>query len=115
VALFAVPQLLKMYEDAFPNSAVLFRFLPTKVLKTVILLVVGALWAGFVFGRIHDPRELIGYSFIPLSLPGVFHSLVELFGRQGREWPRNWAVRLLGACIVVAGVLLATGTVTVHV
>jgi hypothetical protein len=111
--LFVLPQLLKMFEDRFPNSAALFHFIPTKVLKTVILLIVGALWAGFVFGRIHDPRKLIGYSFILLSLPGLLQSFAELIGRKGKEWPKNWTTRFIGAGIVVTGVLLATGTVTV--
>jgi hypothetical protein len=114
VALFVLPQVLKMTEDHFPNSTLLFRFIPTKVLKTVVLLVVGALWVGFVFGRIHDPRKLVGYSFILLSIPGLLYSIVELFGRDGSELPRNWAARIVGVSIVVAGVLLATGIVTVQ-
>jgi hypothetical protein len=37
----------------------------------------------------------------------------ELFARRGPAWPRNWTTRLLGVIVVVFGVLLATGTITI--
>lgn len=112
-ALFLVPECLRIYKQALPNSRTLFKVLPRGLTKTVFLLVVGGLWGAFVLSQFHSSQQIIRDSFVLVSVPGT---IVATLGTLGRDGPRpeiHWRERVLGALVLTAGVLLVLGVVSV--
>jgi hypothetical protein len=107
VTLFLVPQILKVFEDRFPNFTGIHRGLPKGIVKTVLMLIVGAVYAGVVFHRHRAPADLIADAFVLLSLPGLLLSLLDLIGREGPVRDMRWVERFAGAGVLVLGVFLA--------
>ncbi|MFF5225922.1 MBG domain-containing protein [Dactylosporangium sp. NPDC000521] len=108
-ALFLVPQVLSVYEDAFPNKPKLFRFLPKRVVKTVFMMLVGTVSGLALAWLLDDPAARIVNGFVLLSLPGLVFSLVELFGREGEEREQTWRRELAGGAVVAVGIAAALG------
>ena len=98
--LFAVPQVLSIYERSFPNSIKLHGLLPAGVLKTLVMLVIGAYFGKLVFSILDDPESMLRNGFLLMSLPGLALSLVGLFGHDGPDPKWTWPRQLLGAAIV---------------
>lgn len=107
--MFCVPQVLKIYEDRFPNVAGLYAALPRGVVKVLVFLVIGKLLGSWLEGRLDDPVRFIAVGFVVLSLPGLFESLLSLFGREGAEVEHNWAIRIAGTGAVCVTALIAGG------
>ncbi|MDQ1415188.1 MAG: hypothetical protein QOF81_801 [Acidimicrobiaceae bacterium] len=116
-AFFAIPVLLRLWSDRFPNFPRLYAVIPRGVLRTVVMLVVGTVLGAFVAGRLHDQnhRQIIRESFVILSIPGLVISLLQIFGRQGPGPPRiHWLPeKLLGAVLVATGILFVVGAIKV--
>ncbi|GAA1531445.1 hypothetical protein GCM10009827_056460 [Dactylosporangium maewongense] len=108
-ALFLVPQVLGVYEDAFPNKPRLFRVLPKRVVKTVFMMLVGTVSGLALAWLLDDPAARIVNGFVLLSLPGLVFSLVELFGREGEEREQTWRRELAGGAVVAVGIAAALG------
>ncbi|MET7425961.1 MBG domain-containing protein [Dactylosporangium sp. NPDC005555] len=108
-ALFGVPQVLSVYEDAFPNLPKLFGFLPKRIVKTVFMMLVGTLSGLALAWLIDDPASRIVNGFVLLSLPGLVFSLIELFGREGEERSQSWRRELAGGAVVAVGIAAAFG------
>jgi hypothetical protein len=106
-ALFAIPQVLSIFERRFRNIPSLYRILPRGFLKVVVTLVVARLLGSLVLGAIHDHRDAV--AFVLLAIPGVVLSLLDLVGREGEEPPLRWWRRLTGAVVLVAGVVVVLG------
>lgn len=113
LALFAIPLLLIVFQERLPNSRVMYRWLPTNVVKVLIMLIIGTLWALVVFGAIENATDLIAYSFLLLAVPGAIFLVLRAFGREGTGWTKTWPLRFAGVAVVVTTVLLATGTIKI--
>jgi hypothetical protein len=50
-------------------------------------------------------------SFVILALPGFVLALLPVFGREGDAPPTGWGKRVAGIAILVAGILLALGSI----
>jgi hypothetical protein len=109
--MFCVPQVLKIYEDRFPNVAGLYAVLPRGVVKVLVFLVIGKLLGSWLEGRIDDPLALIAAGFVLLSVPGLVESVLSLFGREGTEVEHTWGVRLAGTGAVAVTALIASGAI----
>lgn len=107
--LFLVPQVLSVYEDAFPNAPKLFRVLPKRIVKAVVMMLVGTLSGLALAWLLDDPAARIVNGFVLLSLPGLVFSLVELFGREGDERTQSWPRELAGGAVVAVGIAAALG------
>jgi hypothetical protein len=108
--LFALPQVLGIYENSFPNSARLQAVLPEGVLKILVMLLIGTFFGRLVFSILDDPARMLRDGFVLMSLPGLALSLVALFGRDGPDRKWTWPRQLLGAAIVAVTVgLVLTG------
>lgn len=105
-ALFVLPQVLSIYEDAFPNFERLHRLLPVGVFKTLLMLIVGALFGELVFSILKQPESMLRNGFVLLSLPGLALSLIGLFGHDGPDPHWTWKTQVLGVGIVVVTVYL---------
>lgn len=101
--LFAVPQVLSIYERSFPNSERLNRLLPSGIVKVLVMLVIGSVFGKLVFSILEDPESMLRNGFILMSLPGLALSLIGLFGHDGPDPTWTWPRQLLGV-----GVLLVT-------
>jgi hypothetical protein len=111
-ALFAVPQILGIYESRFPNSERLHRVLPGGIAKTVLMLFVGQ-WFFIQFHERVSSAHLLTYGFVILGLPSLAFSALELVGRDGEDPDETWLHRLAGLGILLLGVLFVLGIVTI--
>lgn len=107
--LFLVPQVLSVYEDAFPNVPKLFRVLPKRIVKTVFMMFVGTLSGLALAWLLEDPASRIVNGFVLLSLPGLVFSVIELFGREGDTPEQTWRRELAGGAVVAVGIAAAFG------
>ena len=110
-ALFAVPQVLRIYENRFPNSERLYRLIPGGIVKTVLMLFVGA-WFFSEFAHRFSSTHLLTYGFVILGLPALMFAVLELIGRDGEERQETWLQRFVGLGVLILGVLFVFGRVT---
>jgi hypothetical protein len=116
-ALFALPQLVKIHDQAFPNRPVIYAVLPRGITKTVLMLFVGKWFGTLVADRISDPTQLILDGFILLTVPGLVLSLLDVSGRDPADPPepastlRTVAQHVAGAALVVLGIAFVFGRI----
>ncbi len=111
--LFVLPKILELFADRFPNSPRLYRALPSGIVETVLMLVVGGVFAAIVLGHLSSGQDAIRDAFVLLSLPGLALSLLGLLGREGAERELRWREELLGIPILAFGVLLVLGVISI--
>lgn len=102
--LFAVPQLLSIYERKFPNSVRLHGLLPAGIVKVLFMLVIGSLFARLVFSILDDPDTMLRNGFILMTIPGLVLSALGLFGHDGPDPKWTWPRQALG--VVILGAIL---------
>jgi hypothetical protein len=112
-AMSLLPSLASLYQEKFPNVPKLYRAIPAKILKIVVMSIVGSLWAGLVFSYLYHGHNLVADSFVVLSIPGFVESIIELFGREGDPWKMTWSMRFGGVFVFALGVALTIGWVTI--
>lgn len=109
--LFIVPQFLEFFADRFPNSRKLHTALPHGIVQIVLLLFVTGYLGVLAVDRFRDSLELIRWSFLLLSLPGFVFATLDLFGREGPEYPLRWRHQILGVLILSIGILFVLGVI----
>jgi len=116
-AFFALPILLRLWSDRFPNSPKLYAVIPRGILQTVVMLVIGTALGTFVAAHLtgENNSQIIRDSFVILSLPGLAIALLQMFARDGPGPPQiHWAAeKLLGAVVIAIGIAFVIGAVTV--
>ena len=116
-AFFAVPILMKLFNEHLPNVPKLYAVLPRGILGTVFMLAVGTVFGALVAAQLSSANHLvvIRESFVLLSLPGLVIAILQQFGRDGPEAPKiHWVPeKILGAAVVTLGALLAIGVIKV--
>ena len=111
-ALFVLPKILGLFADRLPNSPRLYRALPSGIVETVLMLVVGGVVAAILLGYLTNGQDAIRDSFVLLSLPGLALALLGLLGREGAERELRWREQLLGIPLLAFGVLLVVGVIS---
>ncbi|WP_332666881.1 hypothetical protein [Aeromicrobium sp.] len=102
--LFVLPQLLSIYERSFPNSARLQGVLPRGILKVLVMLVIGSIFAKLVYSILDDPDSMLRNGFLLMTIPGLVLSALGLFGHDGPDPTWSWPRQALG--IVILGAVL---------
>jgi len=109
VLLFALPLIMGIFEDRFPKSAAVQKWMPTGIIEMLAMTIVGYFLARVVQNRYPSARTYVLLSFVILSIPGLILKLLTLFGKDGaKDWRVTKygvkAYRILG--VVVLGALI---------
>lgn len=111
-ALFALPQVLKIWDAKLPNFPKLHRVVPAGLVKLTGLVVAGLLISDMLKSRIDDPAKMAATGFVVLAIPATVQGLLGLIAREGPKPQQTWAHRAVGAILVIiAGAALYTLTV----
>ncbi|MEA2189975.1 MAG: hypothetical protein QOI73_96, partial [Solirubrobacteraceae bacterium] len=109
-ALFAVPQVVAVFEHLFPGSRTLFRVLPRGLVAFVLMLLVATAGAALLIDALDERSDsFFADSFLLLALPGFALALMRVFAREDEEPPVGWGKRVAGVAVLAAGVVLALG------
>jgi hypothetical protein len=106
--LLAIPGVLKLREDSFPNSPLLHRWLPRGLTSFLVMMVLGSFLSFRLLGP-NPTTSTVDSTFIWLLVPGVVISVIDLFGREGGDWTNVWVKRGLGVFVWLAAAGLVTG------
>jgi hypothetical protein len=106
--LLAIPGVLKLREDSFPNSPFLHRWLPRGLTSFLFMMVLGSFLSFHLLG-LNPTTATVDSTFLWLLVPGVLISIIELFGREGGDWNNVWLKRGLGVLVWLAAAGLVTG------
>jgi hypothetical protein len=101
-------------EKYMPDAPWLKRLVPKGYVKSVVMLVVGSALAVVVTASVHNRAEELSVGFVIFMLPGLLLGLADASARNGPKFKVDWATRAGGAIVLVAGVLLAQGIITLN-
>ena len=119
VALFSIPLILGIFEDKFPKSTAVKKWMPTGIIEMLVMTLSGLFIASLVQDRYPNGKNYVLICFVLLSLPGLILKILALFGEDGAE---DWKItqygrvfyRILGVValavliyIILSGLLLS--------
>jgi len=110
--LTGVPMVLKIYEDDLPNWVWLNKWYPRGVGRFIMILVITLYISAWLLGQTFSSEDY-RQAFTFILLPGVISGVLELFGREGWEWPEGWLKRILGFCVWLFAVCVVTGVIVI--
>jgi hypothetical protein len=93
VALFALPLLMGVFEDKFPKSAFVQKWMPTGIIELLVMTIGGYFLATLVADRYPSAGTYVLVSFVLLSIPGFLLKILALFGEEG---PEDWKITQIG-------------------
>lgn len=105
--LFALPILIEPLGRFLPHSHVLSRVVPRGTVKTVIMVIIGGLFATWTQQRFSDPELWVQWSMVILAIPGLAITVLEMCtdGTRERPWQRipggMWIYRVGGVFMFV--------------
>ena len=108
-AIYLIPKLVALVDDALPNISTIHRYMPRGILKVVFMLFVARWWGDILGSRVTDPEQMIKVGFVLLGLPGIVFTVLGWFARDSRPWPSTWFTRISGMIILIIGVLVVFG------
>jgi hypothetical protein len=108
-AIYLIPKLVALVDDALPNISTIHRYMPRGILKVVLMLFVARWWGDVIGSRVTDPEQMIKLGFVLLGVPGIVLTVLGWFARDSRPWPSTWFTRISGAVILLVGVLVVFG------
>lgn len=108
-AMYLVPKLVTLFDDAFPDFSPIHRFMPRGILKTVVMLLVAQWWGGVVADNVANPDNMVQYGFVLLGIPGLFLGAIGWFGRSSKPWPSTVLTKALGFALLLFGLNLVLG------
>lgn len=109
VALFSLPLVMGIFEDRFPKSEKIERWMPTGIIEMLVMTICGYFLAIMVQSRYPSARTYVLVSFVILSLPGFVLKILALFGKEG---VKDWRISKFGKItyrvfgVVALGVLI---------
>ena len=104
--LYLVPKLVSLVDDNFPNWRSVHRYLPRGLFRVVLMLFVAKWWGGMVADRVAEPADMVMIGFVLLGVPGLVLSGLGWFARQSKPWPSTAASKLLGAMLLIIGLVV---------
>jgi predicted RNA-binding protein with TRAM domain len=108
-AIYLIPKLVALVDDALPNLSIIHRYMPRGILKVVLMLFVARWWGDILGSRVTDPEQMIKVGFVLLGLPGIVFTVLGWFARDSRPWPSTWFTRISGMIVLIVGVLVVFG------
>jgi hypothetical protein len=108
-AMYLVPKLVTLFDDAFPDFSPIHRFMPRGIFKTVVMLLVAQWWGGVVADNVANPDNMVQYGFVLLGIPGLVLGAIGWFGRSSKPWPSTVLTKVLGVALLVFGLTLVLG------
>ena len=108
-AIYLIPKLVALVDDALPNFSIVHRYMPRGILKVVLMLFVARWWGNILGSQISDPEQMIKVGFVLLGLPGIVLTILGWFARSSRPWPSTWFTRLSGLLVLIVGILVVFG------
>jgi hypothetical protein len=108
-AIYLIPKLVALVDDALPNFSIIHRYMPRGILKVVFMLFVARWWGDVLGSRVTDPEQMIKLGFVLLGVPGIALTVLGWFARSSRPWPSTWFTRISGLIVLVIGVLVVFG------
>jgi hypothetical protein len=93
IALFTLPLIMGIFEDKFPKSTAVQKWMPTGIMELLVMTLGGFFLAIAVENRYPNARTYILVSFVVLSLPGFILKILALFGKEGAK---DWKVTKVG-------------------
>jgi uncharacterized repeat protein (TIGR02059 family) len=108
-AMYLVPKLVTLFDDAFPDVSPIHRFMPRGIFKTVVMLLVAQWWGGVVADNVANPDNMVQYGFVLLGIPGLVLGAIGWFGRSSKPWPSTVLTKALGIALLVFGLNLVLG------
>ena len=106
--------MISMYPDFLPDVPWAKKLVPGGYVKSVVNLVVGSALAALVAVSIPKPSEQLSLGLLIFMVPGVILCLGDGLARNAKKLTLDWASRAGGAAVLVVGVLLAQGIVTIN-
>ena len=104
-AMFAIPQLLSFVDGKLPRIAVLSTVLPRATGRTVIMAVIGTLFAAWIREFFTDPATWAAWSFVVLGVPGLLLSVLDAMSPKPK--PRSWTRTPIGVVVYrIGGVVM---------
>ena len=106
VALFSLPLLMGIYEDKFPKSAMVQKWMPSGIIEMLVMTLSGYFLALMVQDRYPTASRYVLISFVLLSIPGFLIKILALFGEEG---PEDWKITKAGKVIYRVFGVIALG------
>lgn len=106
VALFTLPLFMGIYEDKFPKSAKVQKWMPTGIIEMLVMTLSGYFLALMVQDRYPSAGRYVLISFVLLSIPGFLIKILALFGEEG---PENWKITKAGRVVYRVFGVIALG------
>ena len=83
---FAIPILIKiLFNHKLPKSKYLNYVLPKGTIRLIVMTIAGTLCANFSSQFFANPRDLLTWGFVILSVPGLIFSLLGLFADESQK------------------------------
>jgi hypothetical protein len=83
---FAIPILIKiLFNHKLPKSKYLNYVLPKGTIRLIVMTITGTLCANFSSQFFANPRDLLTWGFVILSVPGLIFSLLGLFADESQK------------------------------
>jgi len=101
-----------MYPGFLPDVPWVKKLVPGGWVKSVLTLVVGSALAALVAVSIPNKSEELSLGLLIFMVPGIILGLGDSFARNAKKFKLDWAGRAGGFGVLVVGVLLAQGIVT---
>ena len=107
--MYAIPKLIATRAEHFPKSALLKTWLPSGLLRTVVMLFVARWWASNISAFSEDPSTQLQAAFVLLGIPSLVLTSLGWFAGGGRKWRSTPVSKVLGIVVLAIGVLTVRG------
>jgi len=107
--MYAIPKLIDIRAEHFPKSAVIKTWLPSGLLRTVVMLFVARWWASNISAFSEDPSTQLQAAFVLLGIPSLVLTSLGWFAGGGRKWRSTPVSKVLGIVVLAIGVLTVRG------
>ena len=104
VMLFGTFAYWETVQHRLPNHRIIYRYMPTGLLQTVMMLFIGQQASKLLAIWQPDPGQRVLDEMVYLALPGVALTLLAMVGREGRRRDLTWGHRF--AAVPLFGLLL---------
>ncbi|MEY3700437.1 MAG: hypothetical protein RIT16_797, partial [Actinomycetota bacterium] len=102
--MYAIPKLVATRAEHFPKSSLLNTWLPSGLLRTVVMLFVARWWASNISSFSEDPSTQLQAAFVLLGIPSLVLTSLGWFAGGGRKWRSTPLSKVLGIAVLVIGV-----------
>ena len=93
VMLFGTFAYWETVQHRLPNHRIIYRYMPTGLLQTVMMLFIGQQASKLLAIWQPDPGQRVLDEMVYLALPGVALTLLAMVGREGRRRDLTWGHR----------------------